>query len=1376
MKKRAGVIILCFMLLLSLLPATAFASEEIATGEEISGQVSSAEPTVITEETSEMNEPAAEENRDSEQPSKEDESPEIHDPAAEENWDNKQPSEEEASPKINEPATEENRDSEQPSGEEETSEQEVFDVISDSSSSSAEKTNEAASSDFNLSEDGKTLIEYIGTPSDGVVTVPNGIVEIGSTAFYGNSNIQKLVLPDSLKIIHNQAFRFCDNMTEVVFPSGLETIEYSAFEGCRSLKAVELPDSVTFLDDYAFSSCDLLEHIKLPAGLEQIGANSFQYDPRLKAVNIPASVLSIGKGSFIECHPEMTLVSAPGSAAQQYAMSANLNFASTGVNVSCSVTASDNASCQVLRNGQPISGQTTVLTGDVLKINASTTAEALDITVNGKTLLYEFSLSKQNQISDLRYIITGPVAIEAKGINAEETLEASLNDKGGQLSYSGTNVFPAVDGGRSVIYFGRGNASVSTTVNLDKTGYLQFDIKNFYSSSFFLYVDDTRYDLSAYTWNYNSYVQEIPAGQHTIQWSRFDQNETSADNISCAIDQVMITTNIQDIFASAFSVPVNRIDLDINESLKLDYIVLPELLKGKKKVDWSSSNESVVTVSADTVTAHAHGIAVVTGTIDGIQSNVTIYVSSSQYGEEPPELPYLPAEGTPVTEEAVITCDPNSFNATDDLLENGRELHLTNDPATYFYNGRKLYRLNITAKNAEPETLYEADGSIQAMKSRGSVIYLETQDSSYYARFIGYDVRKKDVVFDLSLPYYTWDLYGFAVDDAQNLYVSVYGKDLISYDKNGNKLSEDIQSTAKLISGLGSLYIDQVDPFNYSLLVHYTRTMGRSLHYYEDYSFTDFSDAFSYSGAQRNYSGFRLIRNGKIIDPVNYIKNPTAALEGGSWNLLDNTKYAVTSSGRIIQLSKTKQYNTGVDYTILYTVSNARRSGGTIPAVLCGDSIYVANSQNIVYQYDTKMEKVLGIYEFSSGEVQNLYASDGKVYVRYSRDTKSYIAPLENTAFTETHLVERKDHVTLQYTKDDIVNHFKASLRKLSYYDTNQVYERVPQITAPYDAGKLSDNAKEETLNRLNYFRWQYGITPVSIMEQYMERNQKGAVVLAATNKLTHYPTKPSDMDEDFFKEAEAGVGAAYEYSGNISFGDSVYDAIKGYIDDVSNMNGGIGHRLSLLDYTADRTSFGSAGSYSCLSMYYAEDTLPNDEEFYAWPSAGYFPIEAIDTNADWHIITSFSTAENMKVVFTYNGKEYTQSELSYDKSYYAFYFSLPQDLKDVITSGYRFKEGAEVTVRFSGLKDQYDNPVEVVYPVRFISGEGDRPWIKGDVNGDKTVDSADLAALAKHVAKITTITDTNLLNAADVNSDGAVDAKDLTLLAKYVAHIISEL
>ena len=64
--------------------------------------------------------------------------------------------------------------------------------------------------------------------------------------------------------------------------------------------------------------------------------------------------------------------------------------------------------------------------------------------------------------------------------------------------------------------------------------------------------------------------------------------------------------------------------------------------------------------------------------------------------------------------------------------------------------------------------------------------------------------------------------------------------------------------------------------------------------------------------------------------------------------------------------------------------------------------------------------------------------------------------------------------------------------------------------------------------------------------------------------------------------------------------------------------------------------------------------------------------------------------------------------------------------------------------------------------------------YLIGDVNGDGAITADDLTALARHVAKISVITDTAALARCDVTNDGSVTADVLTMLARYVAKIIS--
>ncbi|MBQ1907252.1 MAG: hypothetical protein II173_03680 [Firmicutes bacterium] len=63
-----------------------------------------------------------------------------------------------------------------------------------------------------------------------------------------------------------------------------------------------------------------------------------------------------------------------------------------------------------------------------------------------------------------------------------------------------------------------------------------------------------------------------------------------------------------------------------------------------------------------------------------------------------------------------------------------------------------------------------------------------------------------------------------------------------------------------------------------------------------------------------------------------------------------------------------------------------------------------------------------------------------------------------------------------------------------------------------------------------------------------------------------------------------------------------------------------------------------------------------------------------------------------------------------------------------------------------------------------------------GDVDLDGDVDAADLTALARHVAKISMISNAGALANADVTKDGSIDAQDLTRLARFVSKIIDTL
>lgn len=116
------------------------------------------------------------------------------------------------------------------------------------------------------------LIKYLGDGYEEVV-MPEGIVEIAPRACK-ILPAKKLALPAKLKVIGNEAFLDCFNLTSIKFPRGLEKIGDKAFARTL-LGTVTIPDTVKSIGTKTFAGCKKLKKIKLGKGLETIGEGAF---------------------------------------------------------------------------------------------------------------------------------------------------------------------------------------------------------------------------------------------------------------------------------------------------------------------------------------------------------------------------------------------------------------------------------------------------------------------------------------------------------------------------------------------------------------------------------------------------------------------------------------------------------------------------------------------------------------------------------------------------------------------------------------------------------------------------------------------------------------------------------------------------------------------------------------------------------------------------------------------------------------------------------------------------------------------------------------------------------------------------------------------
>ena len=132
-----------------------------------------------------------------------------------------------------------------------------------------------------------------------VVGIKNGVLQ-------GNSGIQSLTLPASLKEFPDSAFKDCKSLASVKVPGMSGSVPASCFEGCTSLSDIDLPDGVKFIGQKSFNRCYSLTSIKFPESLDSINYMAFANVP-LKELHFPSSLKIINNAAFAGNHVLKTL-------------------------------------------------------------------------------------------------------------------------------------------------------------------------------------------------------------------------------------------------------------------------------------------------------------------------------------------------------------------------------------------------------------------------------------------------------------------------------------------------------------------------------------------------------------------------------------------------------------------------------------------------------------------------------------------------------------------------------------------------------------------------------------------------------------------------------------------------------------------------------------------------------------------------------------------------------------------------------------------------------------------------------------------------------------------------------------------------------------
>lgn len=146
-----------------------------------------------------------------------------------------------------------------------------------------------------------TTLEKCNPNGHKVIIVPEKVTSIGSCAFK-NTNVEKVILPRTVKSISGLAFHQCRQLKEINFPEGLQRIGTCAFCLCTALESADLPKEMFYIDMAAFRSSGL-KHVTLPEKLTDRKRNGeFIFaETELETVEIPET-LFLETGMFSGCH------------------------------------------------------------------------------------------------------------------------------------------------------------------------------------------------------------------------------------------------------------------------------------------------------------------------------------------------------------------------------------------------------------------------------------------------------------------------------------------------------------------------------------------------------------------------------------------------------------------------------------------------------------------------------------------------------------------------------------------------------------------------------------------------------------------------------------------------------------------------------------------------------------------------------------------------------------------------------------------------------------------------------------------------------------------------------------------------------------------
>jgi uncharacterized protein YkwD len=235
------------------------------------------------------------------------------------------------------------------------------------------------------------------------------------------------------------------------------------------------------------------------------------------------------------------------------------------------------------------------------------------------------------------------------------------------------------------------------------------------------------------------------------------------------------------------------------------------------------------------------------------------------------------------------------------------------------------------------------------------------------------------------------------------------------------------------------------------------------------------------------------------------------------------------------------------------------------------------------------------------------------------------------------------------------------------------------------DPGDISADAREDALTLVNLYRWLAALPPVTTDPTRNAKTQACALMMHANGQLSHNP--PMSWD------CYSADGAQAAGNSNIASTPGV-SGVDLYMADPGN-DTTIGHRRWILSGSLGPIGLGSTTGASC--MWVLGGSGPGAPPFTAWPSPGYFPLQAMQASfvsvdqTGWTIQSDSIDLGSADVTITDGGNDKPVSVASLAGGYGSTYAI------KITPQGWTTEAGHTYSVSVSGVSQPIAYDVSVV-------------------------------------------------------------------------------